>query len=90
MVFDPSNYFDVYDIFVNQIFGSLNLFIIVLLVVIWFLIAKFNLPVEIGVLLTILFLSVIIIQTFNVLIWVFVVLIVGLIFFTQISKIFER
>jgi len=90
MVFNPSNYFDLYDIFVNQIFGNLNLFIIVLLVVIWFLIAKFNLPFEVGVLLSIIFLSIIVIQTFNILIWVFIVLIIGLIFFIPISKVFER
>lgn len=88
---NQSAYFDIGDIFINELVGDINLFIILSLALLWWLAIKNKMPYQAPLLLSILWLSGIFIYNTGLeVIWVFVVLFVGAIFYYQISKILRR
>lgn len=59
MVFSPINFLDFHEIFINELFGSLILFLIVVLVVIFIVSLRFRIPFEVSGVLGILFLLIV-------------------------------
>ena len=83
---NSTNYFDLYDVFVNELIGDVMLSIIIFLVVIWILSIKAKMPYQLSILFGILLLSIFFAETYILIIWVFVVLAVGLMFYYAINK----
>jgi len=83
-----SNYFDLEEIWVNELVGDVWLFVFVGIIMIWFIALKSKLPFQIPILLTVLWFSVCFsISTESLLIlWFMVLLGVGALFYYGISK----
>ena len=88
MAFDQTQFFDLYHILVNELFGDVWLAIIGFLILILFLSIRYKMPFEVTIMFTLLFLAIMFAQTFIYILWVFLVLIVGLLFYYTMSKIF--
>lgn len=89
MALNTSNYFDLYNILVNEIVGDLTLFIILALLAILLYAIRYKIPGEVTLLMSVLLLGIIFAKTFMILIWVFIVLIVGFMFYWALSKYFK-
>lgn len=87
---NPNNVFDLWDIFVNELIGSVGLTIILGLIVIWFIGVKLRMPFEVQFMFGLIFLSIIYTESRIFLIWVFVVLIIGLLFYYAVNKAMKR
>lgn len=83
---DINNFLDLWDIFVNELFGNVWLFIVVALVIIWYLAAKHKLSTEASLVLSVLFLSIIFARSNLIILWVFIVLGVGAMFYYFYQK----
>lgn len=84
-------YFDIKDVLFNELIGDIWLTIIIGLIVISILAIKNKMPGELVVLFCLLWLCITFAAyTGLTIIWVFVVLLVGTLFYYQISKIFRR
>ncbi len=82
------NYLDLWDIFANELVGDPMLFLIVSLVILWFLSAKMKMPIQLSILFGLLLIAVFFAaNTSMIILWVFVVLIVGLLFYYAVNKI---
>jgi len=81
-----SNYFNLYDIFVNELIGDVMLAIIFFLVVLWFMSIRAKMPYQLSILFGLLLLAIFFAETQILIIWVFVVLAVGLMFYYTINK----
>lgn len=84
---NDSNFFDLYDIFVNELVGDVILFIIIALIVVWYLSIKAKMPFQLSILFGLLLLAILFTETIILVIWVFVVLTVGLMFYYMINKV---
>lgn len=84
---NQSNVFDLYDIFVNELVGDVVLTIIIALVLVWFLSIKARMPLEVSLLFGVLILVIFFAETQLLIIWVFVVLIIGALFYYTLNKI---
>jgi len=81
------NFLDIWDIFVNELIGSVWLFIFLGIVVISYLSIKSKFSMEITILLNILFLSIVFARATGLLIlWVFILLGGGLMFYYFYQK----
>lgn len=89
MPLDQTQYFDLYQVVVNEIIGDVLLAVIIGLVVIVFLSIKKKMPYELSILFAMLWLVVIFSETNLIIIWTFVVLGVGLMFYFAVSKAIE-
>lgn len=87
---NPSNFFDLYDIFVNELIGDVWLAIILGLIVIWILTIKAKMPFELSLLFGVLFLAIFFAETNFLIIWVFIVLLIGGLFYWMVSKAMDR
>lgn len=88
---NQSNIFDLQDLIFNELIGDVMLAVIVGLIVIWYITAKFNINYKIAILLGLLWLMVVFAgNTGLISIWVFVVLFIGTLFYYGISKIIRR
>lgn len=84
---NPDHYFNLWDIFANELIGDVWLTIIVGLIIVYLFSAKFNFTFQVSILISLLYLSVIsAILIDNVLIWGFVVLAAGTLFYFAISS----
>lgn len=83
---DTSNYLDFYDVFVNELVGDAMLTIIIALVLVWFLSIKNKMPFELSILFGLLILAIFYAGTQILIIWVFVVLSVGLMYYYAVNK----
>ena len=83
------NFFDLYDIFVNELVGGIWLFIAIALIAIVFLSLKNKIPSEAIFLIVALFISLMYAATGEALtlLWVLVVLAAGIIFYLKFVKI---
>lgn len=86
---DSSNYLDAADV-VYELFGDFMLFTIIGIGIILVLSIKFKLGAKPTSLLMLLFASTVMGVAYNVLVWVYVVLIAGGLFYFFISKVFGR
>ncbi len=85
-----NNYFDLFDIFVNELIGDIWLAIIIGIIVMFFLSIKFKLPYQVSVLLCLLWLMIVFAATFLDIIWVFIILTIAFLFYYRIKQGFER
>ena len=91
MALDPSTqFFDLYQIFVNELIGSVFLAIIFFMIIIWFTAIKLKMPFQLSILFGLLFILIMFAETFIMILYVFVVLIVGGLFYYAVSKIFTQ
>ncbi len=90
MVADTSKFLDLYDIWVNELVGSIWLFTFLGLVVLFFLAIRSKMPTEVSFMFAVIFLAAIFSKTGLTILWVFNVLGVGLIFYYKISKIIRQ
>ena len=86
---NQSNFLDLYDVFVNELIGDVNLAIILGLIVIWFLTIKAKMPYQLSILFGVFWLIIMFAETNLIIIWVFVVLFVGTSFYYMLSKAFK-
>lgn len=84
-----TNFFDLYDVFVNELIGDVLLTIIIFLILIWVLSVKSKMPLELSILFGMLLLAIFYAETNIIIIWVFIVLMVGLMFYYVIDKAFK-
>ena len=71
---DMSNFLDLWDIWVNELIGSVWLFIFLGIMIISYLSIKSKLSTEVTILLNILFITIIFAKTNLIILWAFVVL----------------
>ena len=83
---NQSNFFDLYDVFVNELVGDVWLSIILGLIVIWYLTIRLRMPYQLTVLFGLLYLAIFFAETKIILIWVFIVLFIGTMFYYGVSK----
>ncbi len=83
---EPSGIFDFWGIISNEIIGDVWLAIFIFLIAIILATVKLKIPFEVQILFIILTLSMLFSETLFPIIWVFTVMIVGLIFYWFISK----
>ena len=90
MAFDINNYLDVWNIFAFEIVGGVQLVMILGLIAIAFFSAKNAIPYQTSVTFLILWVAIIGILTSNVSLWTLAVLVVGLLFYWVMSRMFRR
>ena len=90
MVFNATNFFDLESILVFELVGSWTLFIFLALILIAFAATRNNMPTSVTLMLIALFLMIIVATIFDTLIWVFLLLIIGFIFYFIISRLLRR
>ena len=83
---NQDNYFDIWDIFANELVGSVWLTIIIGLALIYYFSARYNFSFQVSIMMGMLFLSVVAAITLNPLIWAFVVLFAGTLFYFMLSS----
>ena len=83
-------FFDLYDVFANELVGDTNLFVILGNIVISFLAVKFKMPYPIIILINLLWLSTIFAHTNQLVLWVIVGLVVGILFYYAFSRFWKR
>ena len=81
--------FDLYNILVNELAGDVWIAIILGLIIVWLMAIKLKMPYELSILFGLLFVTIMFSETFIILLWVFVVLITGLLFYYAITKAME-
>ena len=81
--------FDLYNILVNELAGDVWIAIIVGLILVWWMSIKMKMPYELSILFGLLFLAVMFSETFIIILWVFVVLIAGVLFYSAVTKAME-
>ncbi len=89
MTITSNNYFDLYNLFVNELIGDLWLAVIIGLIIIFVISLKSRVPHEVNVLFAVLWLSIIYATSFIDNIWVLLVMFVGLIFYYRMNKSFQ-
>lgn len=89
---NPENFFDLYDVLVNELFGSIFLFTFVGLILIFFFSTKLRIPSAVGILIAMLFLMIIFAEVFDALLiaWVFIGLITAAVFSLGINAWMKR
>ncbi len=90
MAFNATNFFDFESIFVFELVGSWTLFIFIALIIIAFAATRNNMPTSVTLMLISLFLMIIVATIFDTLIWVFLLLMIGFIFYFIISRLLRR
>lgn len=83
---NPSNFLDLWDIFVNELVGSVWIFIFISLAIIIYLGAKLKFSTEVTLLLSALFLMIVFAKTYMVILWVFILLGIGSLFYYIYQK----
>ena len=81
--------FDLYNILVNELAGDVWIAIILGLIIVWLMAIKFKMPYELSILFGLLFITIMFSETFIIILWVFVVLISGLLFYFAVTKAME-
>ena len=88
---DIVNYFDLKEILVNELFGDINLFVIIGMLLVFYICLKKQVPASVMTLLIIIFNAIIYAHYPSITaMWVFTVTGVGLIFYLGLSKIIRR
>lgn len=81
-----TDYFDIWNIFSNEIVGSILLSIIIAFILVYFFSAKFRFPFQIAIMMGILLGAVLYALTLEPIIWVIVLLVVGTLFYFMVSS----
>lgn len=87
MAIFQENYFDLWQVFVNEIVGDIWIFIIIGLILLVYFSIKANFPFEVTIMFSVLWLSLVFSKaTSLIVIWAFIVLFIGGLFYYTISK----
>ncbi len=86
MVADTSNFLDIWDIWVNELIGDVWLFVFLGIVVISYLSIKAKLSIEVTILLNLLFITILFAKTNLIILWAFILLGGGLMFYYMYQK----
>ena len=81
-----NNFLNIWDIFVNELVGDVWIFIFLSLIVIWYLSVKAKMSTEVSILLGFLFLSIIFARRNLIILWTFIVLGGGALFYYIYQK----
>lgn len=84
------NFLDLWDIWVNELVGDVWLFVFLGVVVIAYLSVKSKFPLEIALMLEMLFLAIVFAKSNLIIIWVFVVLGAGTLFYFIYHKLIRQ
>jgi len=87
---NQSQFFNIYDVFVNELIGDPWLAIIIGLILTVFITIKVKMPYQLTILFSFLYLAIFFAETKILIIWVFLVLFVGTMFYYGISKTMKR
>jgi membrane-bound ClpP family serine protease len=87
---DPTQIFDLWDIFVNELVGDVVLAVVLGALLVAIFSAKFKLPAEVGTILLMLFLAIMFKESQLFLLWVLIVLVAGILGYYIISRIIDR
>lgn len=88
---DTSQFFDLYDLLVNELVGDFGLFIFLgIIIIIYAGIVQFKMKAPVLIYIVSLFLSIIMAYVYNPFIWVFIVLIAASFFYQGILNIVGR
>lgn len=87
---NQTNVFDIYDIIVNELVGDVWLTIILGLILTLFIAIKAKMPLQVSIFFGMLWLVIMFAETNILIIWVYVVLFAGILFYYAISKAFKR
>ena len=78
--------FDLYNILVNELAGDVWIAIILGLIIVWLMAIKLKMPYELSILFGLLFITIMFSETFIIILWVFVVMIAGVLFYYAMAK----
>jgi hypothetical protein len=81
-----STYFDIWPIFANEIVGDTVLFLIIVILGIFILSSKFKIPYQVSILISLLFGLIAYAETGMQILLVFVILIIGVMFYYRLYK----
>lgn len=87
---DSSQFFNLWDILVNEIFGDITLFIIFTLALVIIISLKANMPYQVSLLLAAIWLFIIVAATSNPLIYTLLLLCIVIFFVMQMRNLFGR
>lgn len=79
--------FDLYNLLVNELTGAIWIFLIISILTIFIICLKFNLPYQIGVILSILFISIIIAYDSD---WIFIYIVIVIAVFGLAGREFKK
>lgn len=83
------NYFDLWDVFVNELIGDVWLALFVGLIVILWISIKTKIPYQVSILYLVLWFGIGYAATFISVIWALLIMFIGLLFYFRMSKIFK-
>ena len=91
MVANVNNYLDLWDIFVNELIGSVWLFIFLGIIVISFLSIKAKFSMEVTIIMNVLFLAIVFTKATGLsVLWTFILLGTGVLFFYVYQKLIRH
>lgn len=85
-----ANYLDFYDVFVNELAGSIWIFAFFALIFLWYVVIKTRMNTEVGILFTIVFLIGLFSKTKIMVFYVFPILGIGGLFYYAYQKLIRR
>ena len=84
---NPNNFFDLYQVFVNELIGDVNLAIIIGLIIIIYVCIRMRMPFQVPMVFAVLWAAIMFAQTRIWGLWVFAVLFAGTIFYYYMNKV---
>ena len=89
---NQSAYFDLEDIWINELVGDIWLFLFVGLIIIWFVSIKAKIPHEISIILSVFWIGVVFVSAFDaiLIVWILTVAGVGFLFYYNLTKALKR
>lgn len=84
---NPNNFFDLYQVFVNDVVGDVYLAMIIGLLIILYVCIRSRMPLQVSGVLAVLWFSIVFAETRIWSVWVFVVLGVGVVFYYYVNKV---
>ena len=86
-----SNYFDLKQVWVNELFGNVWLFLFIGIIAIWIYAAKAKIPFQVSVLLSIIWVSLCFTVAYGefVILWALVLMFVGFVFYYGVAKLLK-
>lgn len=88
---NPANYFDIWDIFINELVGNLWLFIFIGLLAITYFCIRKGIPIQVTLMLDIFFLAIVFSQANGlIIIWALIGMIASLLFYFYIARVQRR
>ncbi len=89
---NQSAYFDLEDIWINELVGDVWLFLFVGIIIIWFVSIKAKIPYEISIILSVFWVGVVFASAFDAILiaWILAVAGVGFLFYYNLTKALKR